>query len=77
MTQIKKDYAHRVYDLLDKWNCLIEELQKAARHAGPRNEKPYTETIGQLITLREGARRGLLQVEDLEKPACHVKALWN
>lgn len=77
MTAEAKDYAHRVHDLMDKWNCLIKELQKAARHAGPNNRRPYAESIEQLIMLREGARRGLLQVDELENPACEVKASWN
>lgn len=77
MTAEIEDFAHRVHDLMDKWDCLIEQLQKASRHAGPEGKKPYAETIEQLIALREGARRGLLQVDELENPACDVKAAWN
>ncbi len=76
MSRETKDYEHQVNDLVDKWNCMIGELQKAARHAGPKNRKPYGETIEQLITLREGARRGLVRLEDLDSSACEVKASW-
>lgn len=73
MTQETPDHAQRVQNLMKKWDCLIEELQTAVRHAGPKHRKPYDDAVEQLITLREGTRRGLLQVEDFDDLGCpHV-----
>ncbi len=66
MAEQELSHAERVERLMEQWNCLIEELKRASRHAPPGKTKPYDEAIGSLIALREATRRGLVQIEESE-----------
>lgn len=64
------DSETRLKEQICFWNMQIEQMEFDAEQVGPDLKDTCSDTIGELIAAREGARRGLLQLRDSEPCLC-------
>jgi hypothetical protein len=65
MQEKKPSFEEKVNLLMEQWNELIDELDHWSKFAPPENTKKCREMVSELIAHREAARRGLLELSEL------------